>query len=231
MDIGDLFPEGDTGFLSTRTSMRILRLSYQLSHRFDSHEERFRIFRNAIEKATKSLHTVVDEVRVQGQQHGKDSSREKSEPEEKLTVNAAQLKELEELACNKIESWANDGRLAKHRDLPSILFSWKKWGNPEDVDEFVNQMITDNDGLIDFVTSFLSKVTSSGMSDYVARISWHINLKSIAEFVDLKHIEPRIRGISSSIEIEQVDDKKKLALKTFLDTIDGKIKDPLYNID
>lgn len=231
MDIGDLFPEGDTGFLSTRTSMRILRLSYQLSHRFDSHEERFRIFRNAIEKATKSLHTVVDEVSVQGQQHGKDDSKVKPEPEEKLTVNATQLTELEELACNKIESWANDGRLAKHRDLPSILFSWKRWGNPEDVDEFVNQMITDNDGLIDFVTSFLNKVTSSGMSDYVARISWHINLKSIAEFVDLKHIEPRIRDIFSSAEFEQLDDKKKLAIKTFLATIDGKIKDSLSNLD
>lgn len=52
IETGDLFPEGDTGLLSTRTSMRILRLIYQLSHRFDSKEERFKIFKNALEKAS-----------------------------------------------------------------------------------------------------------------------------------------------------------------------------------
>lgn len=75
--------------LSTRTSMRILRLIYQLSHRFDSKEERFKIFKNAIEKASNSLHTIVHEVSVQGQQHGKYDSSKQAEPEEKLTLNAA----------------------------------------------------------------------------------------------------------------------------------------------
>ena len=126
IDIGDLFPEGDTGFLSTRTSMRILRLLYQLSHRFDSKEERFEVFKKAIEKANRSLYTLVHEISVQGQQHGKYGLRKQAEPEERLTVNAKQLEQLEQLACNKIIEWAKDGRLARHRELPSILFRWKE---------------------------------------------------------------------------------------------------------
>ena len=101
MDIGDLFPEGDLEPFGADTPMRLLRLFYQLSHRFDTHEKRFNIFKRAIEKATRSLFTVVREVSVQGQQHGKYSPKETPEPKEKLTVNPEQLEKLEALASFK----------------------------------------------------------------------------------------------------------------------------------
>lgn len=177
MDTGDLFPEGETGFLGINTSVRIRRIFYQLSHRFDSKEKRFNIFKNAIEKTTKSLHTITSEVAVQGQQHGKYSQTKKSKPEEELTINATQLEELERLACNKIEIWANDGCLPKHRYLLSILYDWRRWGRLEQINKFVNRMIEADDGLIDFITSFLSKSKVHGMSDYVFKEEWKINLK------------------------------------------------------
>jgi len=225
MDIGDLFPEGDTGFFAPDTPMRLLRLFYQLSHRFDGHETRFNIFKRAIGKTTRSLYTVVHEVSIQDQQHAKYGSKETPEPKEKLTVNAEQLENLEKLACDKIEGWAEDGRLKKHRHLPSILFRWKEWGQQEKTNDFVNNMIKNDDGLIDFITSFLNKSAIHGMSDYVGRIDWRINLNSVEEFIALKEVEPRIRRIFSSSEFNNLDDRKKLAIKTFLDTIDGKIKD------
>lgn len=86
-------------------------------------------------------------------------------------------------------------------------------------------MIKNDDGLIDFITSLLSKSTSNGMSYYVGRKPWRIHLKSVEEFVDLKEVEPRIRKIFSSSDFGQFDDRKKLAIRTFLDTIDGKIKE------
>jgi len=226
MNIGDLFPEGDRGFLGTDTPMRLLRVFYHLSHRFDSQEKRFNIFKHAIEKATRSLYTIVHEVSVQGKQHGKYGSKETPEPEEKLTVNSEQLEELEKLACNKIESWAEDGRLAKHRHLPSILFRWKEWGQHDKINSFVKNTTKNDDGLIDFITSFLSKHRSQGVSDYVVKTYWRIQLKNVEVFVDLKVVEPRIRKIFSSSDFEQLDDRKKHAIKTLLDTIDGKIKEP-----
>ena len=230
MDIGDLFPEGDSSFFGTSTPMRLLRLFYQLSNRFDSHEKRFDIFKRATEKATRSLYTVVDEVSVQGQQHGKYGA-ESPDPEEKRTVNSAQLEELEKIACDKIESWAEDGRLAKHRDLLPILFRWKEWGQRYKVNNFVNNMIKSDDGLIDFITCFLSKSTSRAIyTDYVETMHWRIDLKSIEEIVVLKGVEPRIRKIFTSSNFEQLDDRKKLAIKTFLDTIDGKIKNAFKNV-
>ena len=225
IDIGDVFPEGDSGFASIDNPMKILRLFYQLSHRFSTHEKRFNVFKNAIEKATRSLYTIVDEVSVQGQQHGKYTSKERPTPEEERTVNPSQLEELEKLALEKIRTWAEDGRLGKHRDLARILFRWRDWGEKTEPVEFVNKMIVGNEGLIDFITGFLSKSTSHGMGDYVGKIEWRIHLKSIEEFVGVEELEPRIRKVFSSSTFRKLGNQKKLAIKTFLDTVDGKTKD------
>ena len=225
MDTGDLYPEGNSGFFETDTPMRILRICYQLIHRFDDCEKRFNILEQAIQKATRSLYTLVHEVGVLGQEQGKFGSKESPEPKDKLTINAEQLEKLEKLACDKIENWAKDGRLKKHEHLPSILFSWKEWGQKKKIIIFINNMIKSDDGLIDLIASFLNKSISHGMSDYVGKIKWRINIKNIEEFVDLKEVEPRIRKISSSSDFEQLDARKKLAIRTFLDTIDGKIKE------
>jgi len=228
MDIGDMLSEEEEeGYrLIIDTSMRIIRLFYQLSHRFSTYEERFRIFNNAIEKAERSLFTIVEEISIQGQQHGKYEADKKPKPKEKLTVNASQLEKLEKLALIKIENWAKGSRLFKHRNVVYILYRWKKWGDPNKVAEFVNQMIGNDDGLIDFIASFLSKGESRGLSDYVGRVQWRINFKLIKDFVDVKKIEPRIRKISSSTKFEELEEKKKIAIKAFLDSYDGKIEEP-----
>jgi predicted KAP-like P-loop ATPase len=226
MDVGDLFPKEDSEFFGFDTPMRILRICHQLSRRLDSHEKRFIVFKNAIEKANRSLFTVVHEVSVQGQQHGKDGSKKQIPPEDQLTVNADQLKELERLACNKIEAWANDGRLSEHKELAYLLYRWREWGDPTKVYAYVNDIIKTDDGLVNFITSFLYKVKSQGVGSYVGRIHWQIGIKNILEFADLKQIEPRIRDILSSSGFDKLDEKKKLAIKTFIDTLDGKIKDP-----
>jgi hypothetical protein len=82
-------------------------------------------------------------------------------------------------------------------------------------------MIKNDEGLIDFITSFLSKITSYNSSDYEKQIDWRI-YKGIEKFVDLKKIEPRIRKIFTSPDFTQLVDQKKLAVETFLN---GKIKD------
>jgi predicted KAP-like P-loop ATPase len=122
MDIGDLFPEGETGFFATDTPMRLLRIFYQLGNRFETQQERFNVFKKSIEGATQSLHIIVHEVSVQDQQHGKYGLGDKPKPEEKLAVDENQLLELEKLAGIKIEEWAKDGRLKSHDKLAHILF-------------------------------------------------------------------------------------------------------------
>lgn len=225
MDIGDTFPEGDRGFFEIDTPMRILRICYQLTHRLDSHEKRFKVFKNAIEKATRSLFTIIHEVSMQGQQHEKYHTKETPTPEEKRTVNSEQLEILKKIVLNKIETWVEDGRLKTHKNLPSILFQWKEWGGREKVVNFVDNMVNNDEGLIDFITSFLTKSTSQSLGDYVYKTNWRISIKSVAEFIGIEKVTPRIRNIISSENFNSLGEKQKIALQTFIDIINGKIKD------
>lgn len=225
MDVGDLFPEGETSFYGTDTPMRLFRIFFQLSHRFDEQDKRFNIFKNAIEKSKNSIYTIVHEIGVQDQQHGKYGSREKPEPADKQTVSSEQLEVLEKLACTKIEEWAYDGRLALHKNLVAILFMWRRWGQANHVTMFVADLLKTDDGLIEFITRFLTKSISHGLSDYVGKTNWRIDMQSVGEFTDLKTAEQRLRKIRLSPEYDNFMEQQKLAISIFLDTFDGKIKD------
>lgn len=228
MDVGDLFPEGQGGIFERNTSMKVMRLMHQLSRRYDSHDERYALCSNAIERANRSLYTVVREVAMQGQQHGKlRANNEPPDPEEKRTVNSAQLEDLEKLALEKIMQWAEDGRLKGHPNLVSILYEWKHWSadGTAQVAAFVGAMANDNEGLLTLLAGFEGKAFVHGMSDRVSRVKYRINLKTVEEFLQINEIEPRLRAIAASDEFKSLSAEHQRAVKTFLDTVDGKTED------
>ncbi len=63
------------------------------------------------------------------------------------------------------------------------------------------------------------------MSDYVERVSWRFNIEIVETFVELEEVDKRLRKIQASPELNGLEEKEQLAIKTFLDTRDGKIKD------
>ena len=207
--------------------MRILRLFYQLSRRFDDQEKRFEMFTRAIKEAKRSLYTLVHEIGVQGRQHGKFTSKDRPEPETNRTVNSEQLQQLEQLACEKIQEWALTGRLKSHPRVLSILYSWKRWCplGEQEVKNFVREMVAEDEGLITFLVSCLSKSFVHGMVDHVARMEYRIHLDSVKEFIPLADIEPRAREICERPDFNSLASEQKTALAVFCDTLDGKIKD------
>ena len=228
MNIGDLFPEGKQGMFETDTPMRILRIFYQLSQRYDNQTRRFELFRDAIVDAAYSIYTIVHEVGVQGQQHGKFTSKqEQLDPEEKRTVNAVQLEELEKLACEKIREWAVSGRLNGHPNLISILYSWQQWcpDGEKAASEFAKAISASNEGVIQLLNAFVGKSYSHGMGDHVGRVNWRINLKSVADFVAVDELTAKVRTIIGSAEFQRLSPDNQRALQTFIDTVDGKVKE------
>jgi predicted KAP-like P-loop ATPase len=229
MEIGDSLPEGNSGFWGIDSPMRILRISHQLLRRIEDKSERYKILKDAIEKTDSSLFTVVHEVSIQGQEHGRDGSKEKPNPEEKLTLKAEDLDKLEQIASKKISEWAENGKLSDHRNLINILYRWERWKDKNKVDVFVKEMIKTDAGIVKFITSFLQKTSSYGMSDYVGKINWNIHVDSVKHFVDIDDITIRVREIYKKESFEGLAEKQKQALKIFLDTIDGKIKDSPFD--
>jgi predicted KAP-like P-loop ATPase len=228
MNIGDMFPEGKQGMFETDTPMRILRIFYQLSQRYEDQEQRFELFRDAIVDADDSIYTIVHEVGVQGQQHGKwTSKQEQLDPEGKRTVNAAQLEKLEGIACDKIREWAAADRLASHPHLVSILYMWKRWcaDGEEAVTQFVKNLMTTEEGLIRLIQAFAGRSFSQGMGDYVGRVNLRFNLKSISDFIAVDNLTPVARAILGSAEFQNRPEEEQRALQIFIDTVDGKVKE------
>lgn len=226
MDIGDLIPEEDVGFLGVDISIRILRIIDQLVNRYKTNIDRFEILKNAMLNSKRSLYVMVRMVSIQDQIHGKFGAKKTSKPKEKLTVDSKQIERLESIVSNKIEEWAEDGRLANHKKLPSILFRWINWTEKEKINSFVTSSIKDDEGLIDFITCFLKKIRSQTVGDKFMKITWEINPDEIKEFVDLYQVEARLRKYVSSPKYKKLEDRKKEVIKIFLDTIDGKRDNP-----
>jgi predicted KAP-like P-loop ATPase len=225
MDLGDLFPEARHSMFGTDTPMRLLRLSYQLSHRFTDQATRFEIFKKVIINANRSLYTITHEIGVQCQQHGKyDLKSGQPDPEDQRTVNSEQLIVLEKLAREKIETWARDGRLRIHPKLVVILYDWRRWSSTEDrnVNAFVNELVTTDEGLITLIAGFVGKSYATGYGDYVSREEWNISLESLKEWVQISEIEPRIRAMIKGGQLERLTADQQRALNTFIDTVDGK---------
>jgi len=218
MDIGDLFPESRTGMGIIDTPMRVLRIIYQLVHRFRDKSKRFSILKEAMENAENSIYIMVDEVSIQDQQHGKYGLGDPS-PEENRTLDPDQLEKLETIVIEKINLWAKEGKLENHQNLVQILFDWQRW-EPNNTLNFVNDMINTDEGLINFITCFLNESASYTLTDKVSRRKWVMNIKNISAFVDLNEIGIRIRTIISTKDLEDLDEKKKFALNLFLEEIE-----------
>lgn len=221
MDIGDKLPEGGDDIFEISTHLRISRIIYQLSIRLNEENERYTVLKNAISKSSQSLHTIVYIIRCLGEEHGKYVSEEGQVPPQTKIVSFEHLIVLEKLACEHIEKWATENRLHKAKKFSFILYMWKVWSERETVDKYVKDLLNADEGLVNFIVGFL-RITRSGSS---YDVHWKIHLKEVEEFVEVKTIEPRVRTIQKSPDFDRLNERQKLAVTTFLDTVDGKIKD------
>jgi predicted KAP-like P-loop ATPase len=225
MDVGDLFPEGEVGFYATPNSIRIIRIFHQLMRRIDNQAECFSIYKKAMGKATKSIYTILHELYGLRSAHGRDGSKDHVEPEEKRKVSTDQLDELEKIATEKLHIWAGEGTLAEHRNLPRILFSWKRLEGSPPVDDFVSDLVKTDDGLVKLIAAFLQRTYRRGLSDHVAKLVWRLNLEALGEFIPIQETATRLRLFSANPQFDKLDEHKKLAIQIFLGTVDGKIDD------
>jgi len=214
MDIGDTFINPETGDIGTVS--RIIDIQFQLLSRMDSPEERFEILKSAIEYSDKSLFTLVKQVEKVYPEIPEDEEDEETIPWEKKLITKEQADELVNLVCEKIEKWAEDGRLLKNVDFADILIQWMKWRKPEQISEYIGRMIESDSGLIDFISGITKKSLISGVYDISLKRELMTNIHRIKQLADIEEIENRLRRISSYRGFVRLDKKKRAGVKEFL---------------
>ncbi len=206
--------KGEFGF---GNNIRIGQIMFQLIRRFESQEERYQLLKEAFSKGN-ATSLIVSEVEIFGQQQGKHGS--KGHPESEWFINPEQLADLEKIALQKIKKSAAEGELLNKSGAVQILFRWSEWGNPEEMKQHIAEIISSDEGLADFLSIFLSKVTSWAQDDKVPRYTWRLEPKSIEVFVEnLTEINDRCGKILES-KPSWLIDKRKTAVETYLKASD-----------
>lgn len=220
MDSADLFPEGEVNAVSFNTPMRIHRIFHQLLNRIKSSVKRFAIFEEAIKKSNKSLYIIVHELTQQGKQHSE--NEDGVLPVEHRDFTLIQLQDLQMMAVKKIKYWAETQRLMEHPKLLPILYVWKNWGDIGECRQFVNNMVSDDKGLLMFLGAALKKPIEQAATKIEKSPDWVQYLQNIEDFIPAAKLESRAVRIFEDLSFEQLREREQLAIMIFLDLIQAK---------
>ncbi len=216
-DAGDEFiitEDKDTGFLLWGNNIRMERIIWQLLQRYNDKNERFEILRNAFEKG-QAISMMVEELISFWEQHGKYGGTKT--PNEDVLLNEDHLEILQEIVLGKIKESAKEGRLLNTPFLLSILDCWKEWGTEGEVRDWVSKVVASDEKLPIFLSKFLQKTRSAGITDRVAKINWKLNLNQLKDFIDVDTLEKRCNEVlSNEPVVTTLDDRQKLAIRQFL---------------
>lgn len=214
-NVGDelLVPEDEgRGLFGWGNDTRIGRIMFQLLKRYKTQEERFKVLKEVFLNG-RAVSMIVSEVATLGQQHGKYGSQAK--PDSECLFNAQHVEELEKIALAKIKEAVSNNELLNAPNLARILYRWRDWENLESVRKWTEQVITSDQGLVDFLTGFLSKGYSQSISDRVASVKWHLDPKSLEPFINPSEIAERCKNLLKSSP-DWLMDRKKIAVETFV---------------
>lgn len=224
-EVGDqlLRPEDkQRGMFDFGNDIRIGRIIWQLLRRFKE-PLRFEVLKKAMSKG-KAISIIVKEVTIFGQQHGKYGA-EQPRPEEERVVSAEHLEELEKIALEKVRYAAEQNTLLQTPDLPHVLYRWRDWAGDAEVRQWVQKVISDDQGLMTFLEKFLLQTFSWSWSDRVERIHYRLDPKWLEPFLDPSQIIERVRSLAGNTGLTE---NQKIAINQFIQEFEmrQKGKDP-----
>jgi predicted KAP-like P-loop ATPase/DNA-binding transcriptional regulator YiaG len=213
-EVGDqlLLPEDESrGMFDSGNDIRLGRILWRLLPRVDE-TQRFAALKEAISQG-KAVTTIVHEVAVFGQQHGKYGARE-PKPDEQRLLNEQHLRELEELALQKIRDAAQQGVLPHAPRLLGTLYRWRDWANEEEVKQWMQGIISDDKGLAILLEHCLQKSFSHSISDRVGRIELRLDPQWFEPFLEPAKIVARVHNLVTNSELTE---NQRIAANQFIE--------------
>jgi predicted KAP-like P-loop ATPase len=216
-DVGDqlLRPEDEPwGMFDFGNDVKIGRIIWQLLRRLKE-PARFEVLKQVILNSN-ALSTIVQEITNLGQQQGKYGAEQLS-PKEEWLISAQHLKELEELAANRVQDVAEQSSLLQTPGLPKLLYCWLKWTSEEEVRQWVKKVINDDEGLVDFLEKFLETIITESVSDMVPRKAYRLDPNWIEPFLESSSVIDRVRSLADK---RGLTEDQTSAIRQFIEEYD-----------
>lgn len=212
-DVGDqlLCPEDERqGMFDFGNDLRIGRILCQLLYRLEE-LTRFDILRKMILNG-QALGIITWQIVTLGQQQGK-YGVDKASPQEGWIITTQHLKELEKLALKRVQYAAQQNSLLQTPDLAHILYCWREWATEEEVKQWVQQLINNDESLISLLEKFISKTYSLSISDRVQRRGYRLDPQWFEPYIEPSQIINRVRSFA---EDSRLTENQKIAAKQFI---------------
>ena len=173
-----------------------------LLERIHESEKRKQIIINAIEKCEK-VFLPLEFVSLLTPRDYKEEEEEEGSPKVLLEFSPSDLKDIQSICLNKIKRFVEADKLSKVPHLNYVLYRWREWENEETVKTYVDELISTDEGLWEFLIGFTQEVLSTA-GDYPM-----ISQKSIREFADFESAEKRIQDIVAEQLVSLTDEQKE----------------------
>lgn len=207
-DIGDGVDHEATGYTAFSSNTHLVRLVVSFLRRIDSIEDRGALL----------LSCFKDTVGLSITEHilqSEENRREKSDADLILLDN--DFIELKKEFVRKLDDMAENSpnKLFHNEHLVSFLYRWSRWGDKNKVAEWIKAQTQSEEGSVLLLRGFSTKVSSYVLGDYLGTIKHHIKLENIEVFIDIPHLEGKIKNI----DLEKYDQRSIDAVTAFRDAI------------
>jgi len=189
-NISDSLPADRNGMFDFGSDLQSARIIYQLLKRDANKDNNFKIIKEAVEKSV-GLYGPVYNVSLESQKG--DEAKEDS-----MLIPKDKLPELHEACLVKIKEHKQAGTLKTNQNLLSILYRWKSWSKSDDWKEYVKEITTTDEGLLEFLKPFIAESYSHTFGDYVGKKTKKFNYKSLDDFMPTTEIKTRLENIKTT---------------------------------
>lgn len=180
IDIGDLLTVPYTIFSDKRTYLA--RILDDLLKKYEDNNERFKVLENAIKSSEHSIYVAIEFLSDQDFIYNRFDYKNNRKDISEALIDKKDLVELENIMCEKIRQWDEDGRLWNSSDLEYILYSWENWETEIDVVSRVKEFNSKDKNLLIFAKGFRNINSTVMHADSPSEIVQKFNIKSMVKY-------------------------------------------------
>lgn len=201
-DVGDELSITNNGLINTIMQMHIGFTILNLVEQIKDPSIRTEIIKNGV-KCGKSFYIIFFIL----------FNINKDKNDKQIILNE-DLPTINELAAKRIQEKANKDEFAEMINLGSILFHWMELAGSDAPNDFVSNLIENNQGIIRLLVGFVTQSYDdyNGMQ-YSLREN---NFKAIAEFADIPFIYSKLISIKQNEPSLLSDELEKIAAEDFI---------------
>lgn len=213
LDIGDYIDHESVGFTMFSSNTHAVRLVVWFLRRIQDVEERGKLLLKCF-KDSDGI-SIVEHIL-----QGDENRREKSESDTVLLDK--EFDEIKQEFVRKLDCMADNTpeKLIMHEHLVSFLYRWKRWGDEKKVTSWLKKQSESADGCVNLLKAFVTKSSSQTLGDYVVKITNHIKLENIENFIE---IDPIVEMIEC-LDAKELDTKAQEAIEAFNRALDRRKK-------